>query len=98
MIFCDTDNSNLPVRCGRGKCHYLIPVERNKDDALVWAERQVEKQNTNECIHRFKYRSMNGSNDTPPCVKIAHIDSNLDITEAAVRSMLIILFCAATWS
>jgi hypothetical protein len=36
---------------------------------------------------------MNDSNDTPPCVKIAHIDSNLDMTEATVRSMLSIFVC-----
>lgn len=66
---------------------------------IVVVERQVlEKQNTNECIHRFKYSSINGSNDTSPCVKIAHIDSNLDMIEAAVRSILSILVCAATWS
>ena len=37
-------------------------------------------------------------NDTSPCVEIAHIDSNLDTTEAAVRSTLNVLVCAATWS
>ena len=31
---------------------------------------------------------MNGSNDAPPRMKVPHIDSNLDMIEAAVRSML----------